>query len=412
MLSVGIIGAGIAGLTTALELHERGIPACVYDASSVLEVVGVGINILPHGSRNLGELGLAGELAKVAVITQESVFFNRFGQLIYREPAGRHAGYADPQYSIHRGDLQKVLLDAVRQRLGDDAVQLGKRALTARQDGAGAHIVFADSDEISPVYDVILGCDGVHSAVRKQLYPGEGAPHYTGVNMWRGVTIGDPILSGASMVRAGWLAAGKLVLYPIRNLDDGTGRQLYNWLAEVQTPEHRDRDWNRRGSIGDFLPHFADWHFDWLDVPDLFRRAEVILEYPMVDQDPLPRWSFGRVTLVGDAAHPMVPRGSNGAGQAILDARAIADCLAATPRDVISALERYELQRLPATARVVLTNRTNPPDAILREVYERSGDRPFARIEDVIDVRELSRLSDHYKQVTGMPVPPSADQAR
>jgi 2-polyprenyl-6-methoxyphenol hydroxylase-like FAD-dependent oxidoreductase len=218
--------------------------------------------------------------------------------------------------------------------------------------------------------------------------------------MWRGVTIGPPILSGASMVRAGWLAGGKLVHYPIRDLGDGT--QLQNWLAEIEMPTGIDRDWTREGRLEDFQPHYADWHFDWLDVPDLFRRAELILEYPMVDQDPLPRWSFGRVTLVGDAAHPMVPRGSNGAGQAILDARAVAQCLAHDRTDVPAALAEYERQRREATAQVVLTNRVNPPDAILREVYERSGDRAFGNVDDVISSAELAAMSLRYKQVAGM----------
>ena len=199
------------------------------------------------------------------------------------------------------------------------------------------------------------------------------------------------------MVRAGWLANGKMVIYPIRDLPDG--KQLINWVAEIETPQHLDRDWNRSGRLEDFLPAFAGWHFDWLDVPALIQASEMVLEFPMVDQDPLPRWTFGRVTLLGDAAHPMVPRGSNGAGQAIQDCRALADCLRAA--DVPEALTRYEAQRLPPTTNVVLTNRRNPPDAILREVYERTGDKPFASIDDVIPAAELRAMSDRYKTVAG-----------
>jgi 2-polyprenyl-6-methoxyphenol hydroxylase-like FAD-dependent oxidoreductase len=222
--------------------------------------------------------------------------------------------------------------------------------------------------------------------------------------MWRGVTRWQPILSGASMIRAGWLAHGKMVIYPIRNAIDADGRQLVNWVAEIETPHHQVRDWNRAGRLDDFLPAFADWHFDWLDMPAFIRAADTILEFPMVDQDPLPRWSHGRVTLLGDAAHPMVPRGSNGAGQAIVDARALTDCLAdclAIGGDPAAALKTYEDRRLEATANVVRTNRQNPPDAILREVYERTGDQRFDKIDDVISRDELVALSDGYKRVAG-----------
>jgi 2-polyprenyl-6-methoxyphenol hydroxylase-like FAD-dependent oxidoreductase len=218
--------------------------------------------------------------------------------------------------------------------------------------------------------------------------------------MWRGVTRWKPFLSGASMVRAGWLATGKMVIYPIRNAIDAEGRQLVNWVAEIETPHYKKRDWNRPGNLDDFIAAVAEWRFDWLDVPAFLRAADIVLEFPMVDQDPLPRWSFGRVTLLGDAAHPMVPRGSNGAGQAILDARALADALA-SDTDPVRALQAYEAGRREVTSNIVLTNRKNPPDAILREVFLRTGDRPFARIEDVIAHDELVALSDGYKRISG-----------
>ena len=237
-------------------------------------------------------------------------------------------------------------------------------------------------------------------AIRKQLYPQEGDPIYSGVNMWRGVTYARPFLTGRSYVRAGWLSHGKLVIYPIRDAADGDGRQLINWVAEIETPHYKRRDWNRPGRLEDFAAAYADWHFDWLDVPALLSDAEMILEFPMVDQDPLPRWSFGRVTLLGDAAHPMYPRGANGAGQAVLDTRALADALAAEA-DPVAALRVYEAARLPATAKVVLTNRTSPPDVIIREVYLRTGDKPFKNIDDVISRDELIALSESYKRVAG-----------
>jgi 2-polyprenyl-6-methoxyphenol hydroxylase-like FAD-dependent oxidoreductase len=396
-----IVGAGIAGLALALELHDAGIGCRVYEAVPEIAAVGVGINLLPHASRILHRLGLGDELGKVGVLTEESVFFNRFGQLIYREPSGRHAGYEHPQYSIHRGDLHDVLLRAVRERLGEDSVLLGHRCVRVEQDEntATAYFRSGDDTELPAVRArMVIACDGIHSAIRKQLHPGEGKPRYSGINMWRGVTRGRPFLSGASMVRAGWIDQGKLVAYPIRNFADGT--QLLNWVAEIRTPADEQRDWTRRGRLEDFIGAFDDWHFDWLDVPAMMRASETILEYPMVDQDPLERWSFGRVTLLGDAAHPMVPRGSNGAGQAILDARALSRHLTDSP-DAVTALRAYEAERLPATTQVVLANRSTPPDLIIHEVWQRTGDRPFTSIEDVIKIEELAQISQRYKEVAG-----------
>jgi 2-polyprenyl-6-methoxyphenol hydroxylase-like FAD-dependent oxidoreductase len=338
------------------------------------------------------------------VTTAEACFFNRFGQLIYREPVGRAAGYDWPQFSIHRGDLQQVLADAFIRRAGRDRLLTGWRCVGFSQDAGRATVHFehaATGERLPPQHGAVaIGCDGIHSVIRKQLFPAEGEPLYSGCNMWRGVTRWPRFLSGASMVRAGWLATGKMVIYPIRNDVDEEGRQLVNWVAEIETPQHPARDWNRPGRLADFVGAFRDWRFDWLDVPAMIGAAEMILEFPMVDQDPLPRWSFGRVSLLGDAAHPMVPRGSNGAGQAILDARALTDCLRMIAEPV-AALRAYEGKRLDATAKVVQTNRSNPPDAILREVYLRTGDRPFDDIDQVIGHDELAAISEHYKRVAG-----------
>jgi 2-polyprenyl-6-methoxyphenol hydroxylase-like FAD-dependent oxidoreductase len=399
-----IVGGGIGGLTLALFLHRAGIACKVYELAPQIRPLGVGINILPHAARELRDLGLDAALARVAILTRESAFFNRFGQLIYREPAGRFAGYDDPQYSIHRGELQKVLVDAVTERMGKQGIVTGWKCVGVDQDARAATAHFCDSSTGAPLAsqhaDIVVACDGLRSVVRKALHPDEGPPLYSGVNMWRGVSVWPPILSGASMIRAGWLTTGKMVIYPIRDNVDGRGRQLMNWVAELETTDYKTRDWNRPGNLADFIGAFEQWHFDWLDVPQMIRSAQAVLEFPMVDQDPLPWWSRGRITLLGDAAHPMYPRGSNGAGQAILDARALADALV-THRDPIDALTAYEAKRLPFTAEVVRTNRKNPPDAILREVFERTGDQPFQRIEDVISHQELVALSDAYKRVAG-----------
>jgi 2-polyprenyl-6-methoxyphenol hydroxylase-like FAD-dependent oxidoreductase len=392
-----IVGGGIGGLTLGLALHAAKIPCRIFESAAEIRAVGVGINLLPHATKELAALGLETNLARVAVATKDSAFFNRFGQLIYQEPLGRAAGYDHPQFSIHRGDLQMVLLEAFKSRAGAERILTDHHCTGVEQDDDGVTLHFSTGNSVRG--RAVVACDGINSAIRKQFFPDEGEPHYSGVNMWRGVTRWKPILSGASLTRAGWLSHGKMVIYPIREAGSD-GLQLVNWVAEIETPIYRRRDWNRAGSLDDFIGAFADWHFDWLDVPALIRAADSVLEFPMVDQDPLPRWSFGRVTLLGDAAHPMVPRGSNGAGQAILDTRAMTSALLAN-EDCVAAFADYEKQRLEATTRVVLTNRTNPPDAILREVYQRTNDRPFAAIGDVISHDELVALSDSYKQIAG-----------
>ena len=397
-MTILIVGGGVGGLTLALSLHQAGLGCRVFEAAPEIRPLGVGINLLPHGTRELTELGLQQKLAPLAVSTREVVFCNRFGQLIYREPRGRFAGYEWPQFSIHRADLHNVLLDAARERLGPDAVALGRKCVALEQDGSGAIARFDDGTTARG--SAIIGCDGINSTVRRILYPDEGPPAYQGINMWRGVTRAKPYLTGASMVIGGWLEVGKMVIYPIRQEIDAEGRQLINWVAEIQSPRNVMQDWNLGGKLEDFYPTFAGWTFDWLDAAALLRNADTILEYPMVDRDPLPAWSHGRVTLLGDAAHPMYPRGSNGAGQAILDARALAGCLKRQP-DAAAALRAYEDMRLKPAYEVVLMNRTNPPDAILREVHVRTHDRPFARIEDVISHEELVALSENYKRVAG-----------
>lgn len=407
MDDVIIIGAGIGGLTLALALDRAGVGCRIYEAAPQIAPLGVGVNLLPHATEVLAGLGVLEDLAAISVRTRESVFFNRFGQLIFSEPAGEYAGNRYPQLSVHRADLHQVLLAAVQRRLGRDRLTLGTRCVGFRTEQTRVFAQLSDTIGAAPSGEVdgevggsvLIGCDGVHSAIRRQLFPEEGEPRFSGVTMWRGVTRWSPFLSGASMVRAGWLATGKLVLYPIRNDVDGAGTQLVNWVAELESGTAKTRDWGRPGDLADFAPRFADWTFDWLDVPALLAAADQVLEYPMVDQDPLPRWTFGRVTLLGDAAHPMVPRGSNGAGQAILDAQVLADRLAAGKAPE-RALEEYDAVRRPATSQVVLANRADPPDAILREVYERTGDRPFERIDDVISRDELRGIADRYRFVT------------
>jgi 5-methylphenazine-1-carboxylate 1-monooxygenase len=397
-MQIAIVGGGIGGLTLALSLHQVGLACRVVEAAPAWQPLGVGINLLPHAMRELTELGLGAALERVAVATQEVVFCNRFGQFIRREPRGRAAGYAWPQLSIHRADLHAVLVAAVHERLGQDAVKLDARCKEIAQDAGGVTLRLHNGESVRAA--AAIGCDGIHSVLRKFLHPGEGPLSYQGINMWRGVTRAKPFLTGASMVVGGWLEVGKLVVYPVRNAIDGEGRQLINWVAEIQSPRNVMQGWNLEGHLQDFLPTFADWRFDWLDCAALLRGAERILEYPMVDREPLPCWTRGRVTLLGDAAHPMYPRGSNGAGQAILDARTLAGCLR-RERDVPAALAAYEAARLASAYEVVLANRASGPDALLAEVHRRTGDRPFARIEDVMSEAEMRELAENYQRIAG-----------
>jgi 5-methylphenazine-1-carboxylate 1-monooxygenase len=402
-MKVVIVGGGIGGLALALSLQRRGVDCEVYESAPEVREIGVGITLLPHAMRELAQLGLQAPLEEAGIDNLESVFFNRFGQFIYREPRGRHAGYPWPEIGIHRGKLHRVLFQAAVDRLGAHRIHLDHRCMGVEQDAGGATARFQDSAGAALADargDVVVACDGVNSAVRRQFYPDEQVA-FTGINTWRGVTVHPPILSGQSYLRIGTIATGKMVIYPIVDKVDARGNQLINWVAEIRQDVASKNDWNKPGRIDDFLPFFAGWRFDWLDVPRLITTAQQIFEYPMVDKDPVPRWTFGRVTLLGDAAHPMYPRGSNGSAQALIDAAALADQLAGSG-DPQSALQAYERQRIEPTARIVQTNRTVPPDFIIMRADELSGGQPIAGgIDSLISQVELRRISDDYKRIAG-----------
>lgn len=400
-----VIGGGIAGLAFALSLHQRGIACDVYESVPQVKELGVGITLLPHGMRELSALGVQPEIEAVGIENLESVFFSRFGQFIYREPRGRHAGYDLPEIGIHRGKLHRILFEAALKRLGPDRIHTGHRCAGVTQDETGVTVHFTDASgaQLAPVRGrIAVACDGIHSAVRKQYYPQEKVA-FGGINTWRGVTRHKPILTGKSYMRVGSIRTGKMVIYPIADNVDGQGNQLINWVAEIEGSKEIMNDWNQGGRADDFISIFKDWQFDWLDVPALIRNADQILEYPMVDKDPVAQWTFGRITLMGDAAHPMYPRGSNGSAQALIDARTLATELAQNA-DPVAALVAYEKQRLEATSRVVLTNRSQPPDVINIRVEELSGDRPYRHIDDLISQDELRQLSDNYKKIAGFSI--------
>ena len=396
-MKVAIVGGGICGLSLALNLKQRGIACRVYERAPQIKELGVGITLLPHAMREFSALGLGPELLAAGIENRESAFFNRFGQLIYKEPRGKFAGYSVPEVGIHRGRLHVILYEAARKQLGSDAILLDHDCIGVEQDDAGAIVHFNKRDDVRA--DVVIACDGINSAVRKQFYPDDKVA-FAGINTWRGVTRRKPIFDGRTYMRVGSILTGKIVIYPIVDNIDAQGNQLINWMAEIKRDSFEQNDWNKPGDLADFFPLYESWRFPWLDVAQMIRDADQILEYPMVDKDPIARWTFGRVTLAGDAAHPMYPRGSNGGAQAAIDAGTLADLLHSNS-DPAAALKAYEDARAGPAAKVVQTNREHPPDFINIKVEELVGDKPFDDLDKFITQAELRALSDNYKRVAG-----------
>ena len=399
-----MVGGGIGGLVAALALERAGLEVHVYESAAAMRPLGVGINLLPHCVRVLDQLGAMAPLLEIGIQTRELIYFNRLGQRIWYEPRGREAGYRWPQISIHRGELQLSLHKIVQDRLGANRIHLGHHLIGFEQQRNTGYVTgyFAASRDGHPVAsvtgDVLIGADGIHSSVRALLFPNEGLPKWNGGLIWRAVSDSVPFLSGRSHIMAG--GRQTFVAYPISKRHADRGRALINWIARFfadPTQGFPPEQWNRPGRFEDFLPRYEDWRFDWLDVPALIRGADVVYEFPMVDRDPLERWTFGRVTLLGDAAHPMYPLGSNGASQAILDADTLARALM-EHKDPDDALARYEADRRPKTAQVVANNRKGGPAAVVNLVEERAPNG-FADLDAVITQDELARISDEYKRI-------------
>lgn len=401
-MKVAIAGGGIGGLALALMLKQRGIDAEVYETVAQIRPLGVGINLLPHAMRELTELGLQPAISDIAIETASLSYYNKFGQQIWSEPRGRAAGYDWPQYSIHRGELQMLLLKTAIERLGADRVHCGRAFESCSQEGStvSAGLRRADGQTVEVRADVLIGADGIHSAVRRFLHPQGDESRFSGRMLWRAVTEAPPYLDGRSMIMAGHQDQ-KFVCYPISEPLRRQGRSLINWIAELRVGEQAPEraDWNRRVDKSVFRAAFANWKWDWIDVPAIIDGAATVYEFPLVDKDPLPRWTFGRVTLLGDAAHPMYPIGSNGSAQALLDARYLADCLAGIP-DPGYALREYEAERLPKTAAIVLRNRMNGPEQVMQIVEERAPGG-FSNLDAVISRAELEDISLRYKRIAG-----------
>jgi len=394
-----IVGGGVGGLTAALMLHARGIDCEVYEQAEAVRELGVGINTLPHAIKELAELGLLERLDAVGIRTYELFYTNRLGQEIWREPRGLDAGYEVPQFSIHRGKLQGVIYQAARARLGEGRIRTGHRLGAFIEDEAGVSAYFFDrsgAHRATARGDVLIGADGINSFVRERLYPNEGPARWNGVMLWRGAIDWPMFLTGRSMIVAGGMAA-KLVIYPIGE-GSRAERRLTNW-AVANAPPPRKEDWSRPGRFEDLMPYLQRFLIPTVDAQALIEATNEFWEYPMCDRDPLPRWSRGRVTLLGDAAHPMYPVGSNGASQAILDARVLADRLKGAEHP-LQALWAYEQERLPPTAEVVRLNRRGGPEGVIDAVEERAPDG-FANIDEVMSFEERKAIVRGYASTAG-----------
>ena len=402
-MTVPIAGGGIAGLTMALTCHQIGVPAFVLESVRKVAPLGVGINLQPNAIRELYDLGFTGDLDRIGIEATEWALVARCGKDVWAEPRGRTAGYESPQYSVHRGQLQMLLYQAVIDRLGPEAVRTCHRVTGYRNTGDGvvAEIDTRDGNTTEVEGSLLIAADGLHSAVRSQMHPDQPDPHWGGQILWRGATPGPSIRSGSSFTLIGTMEQ-RFVHYPISAVDPDTGLQLQNWIAELTVDTAggiAESSWNKQVDINEFLPAFDDWSFDWLDIPALVRGAPMVWEFPMVDRDPAPHWVDGRACLIGDAAHVMYPVGSNGASQAIVDARVLGAKFLAhgTSPEAIAA---FEDQLLEPMSKLVLRNRGHGPIGILGVVDERCGGY-FENIDDVIDRHEVEEFMSGYKAAAG-----------
>jgi len=402
-----IAGGGIGGMALALTLHQIGVPCIVFESVAELQPLGVGINLQPNAVRELYDLGLGAEvLDTIGIQAREWALVGRNGNDVYAEPRGLLAGYRWPQYSVHRGQLQMLLYRTALERLGPGAVRLGHRITGYRQhDGSvTAQVQTRDGQTLDVRGRLLVAADGLHSAVRAQIHPQQPPIQWGGAIMWRGTTPGVPIRSGASFVGLG-SARHRVVLYPISQPDAASGLSTINWIAEI-TVDNRggwtQGDWNRRVALEEFAHHFDGWDYGWLDVPAMLRGAKEIFEYPMIDRDPVPTWVDGRVALLGDAAHVMYPTGSNGASQAIVDARVLGAALLALGVGP-DALQAYDRRLCADISALVLRNRGAGPFGLLNLLDERCGG-VFDDIEQVIPAAERDAFMARYKAAAGLAI--------
>jgi 5-methylphenazine-1-carboxylate 1-monooxygenase len=390
-----VVGAGIAGLTLALELHAIGRDCIIFEATPSIEPLGLGLNLQPYAVASLHRMGLATAFQDASLQPARCIYTSCRGQILHREPLGLAGGFACPQYSIHRASLYDILLHAVQDRMGKDAVQLNRRCIDFTDDGYRVTAHFADGSSESG--DLLVACDGIHSNVFRRMYPDRSSVRQSGITMWRGLTRGLDFIDNQTMLRGGLLKRGKLVVYPVR-APGPEGELLLNWVVELCAAVERSSDpQNDREWLGAL---FSEWQTAWLDIGQMIRQASLVMTMPMTDRDPLPFWSVGRVTLLGDAAHPMFPLGSNGAGQAILDAAMLARCLSRASDDM-KAVAEYENARRPETEAIVLADRSGGADVVLDAIERGSRGRWLSHGEASDLGSELTQLLSAYRQRSG-----------
>ena len=403
-MTVLIAGGGIGGLTLALSCEQLGIPFIIFEKTKTLEPLGVGINLQPNAVRELSDLNLKQDLYKIGVETQEFGLFSKKGLEIWTEPRGLAAGYNEPQFSVHRGQLQKLLYNKLIERADRFSIKTGYSVNSFENLSSGVKLnCFNNKSEKEETFsgNILVGCDGINSQVRKQMYPDEQAPIWNGAVLWRGITSEAPFRTKASMVMIGH-DTQRFVSYPISG-PDSNGRSIINWIAELKFDPANPwpkGDWSRKVNKSKFIDQFKDWSFEWINPHQLISDSGDVFEYPMVDREPLEKWTFDNTTILGDAAHPTYPVGSSGASQAIIDSRKLVYQFKNKGLNN-SALLSYENEMRPLTTKITLTNRQAGPDALLQVVEDRC-DGEFIEIEDVITKKELKQHADKYKMVAGI----------
>jgi 2-polyprenyl-6-methoxyphenol hydroxylase-like FAD-dependent oxidoreductase len=400
MHDIAIVGAGPGGLMTALRLHQQGLRPRIYESVAELRPLGVGIDVKVYATKELDELGLLEEFRAISVDAQESLFFNSYGQEIYAELCGVHMGYLYEQRFVHRGIFQMFLYEKVLERLGPDAVVHGARFLGYAQDDHGVTLSFQDTDVRA---DVLIAADGINSVARRQMHPESADPTYSGITMWRGTTLMKPFKTGGTILHIGDPRKSSMIVYPLFDDFEGSGLTLVNWVVEA-TREQSVEDWNQRGAVDEVLPYYDDCAIPFIDVREMLRNAREVYLFPLIRHEPLDSWCDGRVTLLGDAAHAMYPRGGNGACQALVDGRVVAEKLA-TMDDPVAALEAYENERRDAVNGIVMAHRGEGYEVIRRMVAERTGGERFDDIEKVLPLAEADEIFSRYHKLVGQPRP-------
>ena len=410
MLDIAIIGAGPGGLITALRLHQQGFSPTIYESVQELQPLGVGVDIKVYGTKELEDLGLLEEFRAMSVDADDSIFYNHFGQEIYAEKCGVHMGYLHEQRFVHRGYLQMMFYDKVLERLGKDSVVLGVRVTGYSQDAAGVtlDLEHRDGRKEQVRHDAVIAADGIKSAVRKQMHPTLSEPEYSGITMYRGTTLREPYRGGHTILHIGDPRISTMIIYPIAENFEGSGKDLINWVVEYEREETVE-DWNQTGSVDEIIPLYDTVTLPFLDVQQLMRDAREVLLFPLIRHQPLDNWVDGRVVLLGDAAHAMYPRGGNGVCQAFLDARVVAEKLAEIT-DPHEAFVAYDAARRPPVNGILMSMRGEGYEVIRRMVAERTDGKPFDEIEEVLPLAEADEIFSNYHKLVGQPLRAGEDR--